>query len=81
MNEDKKDTRNANMKWATMTETVHWPIDIGLGKTVPVEIVVATNHKAIKPNHEIRVYTAPTKRNLQEMSKIEYVKGGKRQRV
>jgi hypothetical protein len=70
MNEDKKDVKNTNMKWSTMTEVVPWPVDIGRGVSVEVHITVAVNNKAILPNQEIRVYTAPTgkKRKIMEVS-------------
>ena len=70
MNEDRKGVKNTNMKWSTKTEVVPWPVDIGRGVSVEVHITVAVNTKAIQPNQEIRVYTAPTgkKRKIMEAS-------------
>ena len=58
------------MKWPTKTEVVPWPVDIGRGVSVEVRITVAVNTKAIQPNQEIRVYTAPTgkKRKIMQVS-------------
>ena len=75
MQEEKKDAKHANMKWTTVSETVTWPVDIGLGKTVSVNVVAATSTKAIKCDHEIRVFTPQTwekKRNQLEVSMNQF---------
>ena len=67
MQEEKKSKEHANMKWDTVSYDVPWPVDIGLGKTVSVEITVATNSKAIKPDHEIRVWTHSVEKKRKDM--------------
>ena len=62
MKEENKDAKHANMKWDVSTQTINWPVDIGLGKTVSVNVCVATNTKIIKPNTEIRIFSPINKK-------------------
>ena len=62
MKEENKEAKHANMKWDVSTQTVNWPVDIGLGKTVSVNVCVATNTKIIKPNTEIRILNSINKK-------------------
>ena len=67
MQEEKKAAKSGNMKWTTVSTVVTWPIDIGLGKTVTVDIAVATNNKVIRADGEIRVFSNVDKKRVLDM--------------
>jgi hypothetical protein len=67
MQEEKKEAKCANMKRTTVSNVVTWPIDIGLGKTVNVDVTVAINHKVIRANSEIRVFSYVEKKRTYDM--------------
>ena len=65
-----KDAANANMTCGTLKFQIDWPIDVGNGKSVNVNVPIAKNNKAIKPEHEIKLHVVakPSKRKAMEIS-------------
>ena len=71
MHDEKNDATAANMTFSVCSETVDWPVDIGHGENVVVNMTVATNSKAIKKNQEVRVLVRQEKKRKAMQMAVE----------
>lgn len=62
MGHEIKDAVCANMKMEKRSETVNWPVNIGLGKDVEVKVPLAINYKRIPQHNEVRLNSVTKKR-------------------
>ena len=67
MQDEVHDKKSANCEFVKMTQKVKWPMDVGLGMHVDVEVKSVKNFKAIAANHEVRVWKPPTLKEKKPM--------------
>jgi hypothetical protein len=61
MGHEIKEAVCANMKLEKRSETVNWPVNIGLGKDVEVKVPLAINYKRIPQHNEVRLNSVTKK--------------------